>query len=49
MGKRDKAWDICLPCLKDFNAKRRSLLQSVIDLKLDKSMSNWRPKSSKLY
>ena len=48
MDKRDKTWDIFIPCLKDFNVKRQNLIKSIMVLILDESMSGWRPKSSKL-
>ena len=48
MDKRDKTWDIFIPCLQDFNEKRQNLIKSIMVLILDESMSGWRPKSSKL-
>lgn len=45
--KRDVPWDVFLPCLADFNERRRNLLKTVL-LMLDESMSGWRPKTSKL-
>jgi hypothetical protein len=41
-------WDVFLPCLKSFNDRRHHLLNSVVFLLLDESMSGWRPKTSKL-
>ena len=45
MDKRDKPWELFLPCLDAFNAKRRVLIKAVLLLR-DESMSG--PKTSKL-
>jgi len=45
--KGTEYWTTFLPCLKDFNDKRRKMLKCVL-LMLDESMSGWRPKTSKL-
>ena len=47
VDKRDRPWDIFLPCLNSYNEKRRNLVVTVL-LMLDESMSGWRPKTSKL-
>jgi hypothetical protein len=47
LDRRDKPWEVFLPCLVGFNERRRNLLKTVL-LMLDKSMSGWRPKTSKL-
>jgi hypothetical protein len=44
--KRDRPWEVFLPCLKSFNSKRRQLFSTVL-LMLDESMSGWCPKTSK--
>jgi hypothetical protein len=46
VDRRDRLWDIFLPCLDRFNERRRSLIKTVL-LLLDESMSGWRPKTSK--
>ena len=45
-AKRDRHWDIFLPCLESFNNKRKALFLCQL-LMLDKSMSGHRPKTSK--
>ena len=47
IDKRDRPWEIFLPCLSSYNLKRRNLFKSIL-LMLDESMSAWRPKTSKL-
>ena len=47
IDKRDRSWDIFLPCLKEYNERRKRLIHSIC-LILDESMSGWRPKTSKL-
>ena len=47
VDKRDRPWDIFLPCLSSYNQKRRNLFKAIL-LLLDESMSGWRPKTSKL-
>ena len=47
IDKRDRPWDIFLPCISSYNLKRRNIIKSVL-LLLDESMSAWRPKTSKL-
>ena len=47
IDKRDRPWDIFLPCLKEYNERRKRLIHSIC-LILDESMSGWRPKTSKL-
>jgi hypothetical protein len=47
VDKRDRPWDIFLPCLNKFNEKRQGLVKVDL-LMLDESMSGWRPKTSKL-
>ena len=46
-NKDERMWDIFLPCIQQYNGKRRLLLKVVL-LLLDESMSGWRPKTSKL-
>ncbi len=43
---RDVPWDVFLPCLADFNAKRQRLIKTVL-MVVDESMSGWRPKTTK--
>ena len=45
--RRDRLWDVFLPCLNSFNQRRRHLIKLRL-LMLDESMSGWRPKTSKL-
>ena len=45
--KDEVPWEVFMPCINEFNSKRRSLLKAVL-LMLDESMSGWRPKTSKL-
>jgi hypothetical protein len=47
-GRCETPWEVFLPCIKSFNDKRQQLLESVVLLLLDESMSGWRPKTSKL-
>lgn len=47
IDKRDKPWDVFMPCLSQYNEKRKTLLRATL-LVLDESMSGWRPKTSKL-
>ena len=47
LDKRDRPWEIFLPCVKNYNEKRKSLIKIVL-LMMDESMSGWRPKTSKL-
>ena len=47
IDKRDRPWDIFMPCISSYNLKRRNIIKSVL-LLLDESMSAWRPKTSKL-
>jgi len=47
IDKRDRPWDIFMPCLNSYNDKRKKLIVTVL-LMLDESMSGWRPKTSKL-
>ena len=47
IDKRDRSWEIFLPCLSSYNLKRRNLFKSIL-LILDESISAWRPKTSKL-
>ena len=47
IDKRDRPWDIFLPCMNNYNEKRRSLIKIVL-LMMDESMLGWRPKTSKL-
>jgi hypothetical protein len=42
----DLQWDIILPFMGEYNAKRSAILK-VLYLMLDESMSGWRPKTSK--
>jgi len=46
-ARDDLPWDVFMPCLQQFNEKRRAMLKVVL-LMLDESMSGWRPKTSKL-
>lgn len=46
MDKRDKEWDVFKPALKEYNEKRRALIEVMICV-LDESMSGWKPKTSK--
>jgi len=45
-AKRDKHWEVFLPCLESFNNKRKALFLCQL-LMLDESMSGYRPKMSK--
>ena len=47
IDKRDRPWDIYLPCLQSYNCKRQALIKTLL-LVLDESMSGWCPKTSKL-
>jgi hypothetical protein len=47
IDKRDRPWDIFLPCLKEYNERRKRLINLIV-LILDELMSCWRPKTSKL-
>lgn len=47
LPKRDREWSTFMPCLEDYNLRRRRLLNTAL-LMLDESMSGWRPKTSKL-
>ena len=47
IDKRHRLWDIFLPCLSNYNERRKQLIKTVL-LMLDESMSGWRPKTSKL-
>ena len=47
IDKRDRPWDIFLPCLNSYNEKRKKLVVTIL-LMLDESMSGWKPKTSKL-
>ena len=47
IDKRDRPWDIFLPCLQNYNERRQQLIKTIL-LMLDESMSGWRPKTSKL-
>jgi hypothetical protein len=48
LANNEKTWDIFHPILDSYNGKRKHLLETVLILMLDESMSGWRPKTSKL-
>jgi hypothetical protein len=45
-GKRDKDWDIFMPCLASYNEKQSQMFNTIL-LVLDELMAGWRPKTSK--
>ena len=47
LEKRDRPWDIFVPCLQSYNDQRRTLIISVLII-LDVSMLEWCTKTSKL-
>ena len=47
VDKRDRPWDIFLPCIDSYNLKRKQLINTIL-LILDESMSGWRPHTSRL-
>ena len=47
VDRRDRPWDIYLPCLSKYNERRQQLVKTLL-LVSDESMSGWCPKTSKL-
>ena len=47
IDKRDRPWEIFMPCVNKFSQRQEEFIKVVL-LIIDKSMSGWRPNTSKL-